>query len=119
MVRMVMAFIFFCSSVMVAEACRSSRAETATFLSVLDEKTENQAILAEVRIRKTEKTDRFRLSEVEVIQPIKGVAEGQKLEVVSDIHSCAKDAKVQPEETYYIAGKKDHVGYFRGSWSLD
>lgn len=111
-----MALLFFTAQP--ANACMGSSSETQTFLTALPEDAETQDMVAKVRAISTEipLNGHQRRSVVEVLESIRGFEDGQKLTVLSDLHSCARDYDVLLDKEYYIAGRINPEGFFEGSW---
>lgn len=92
--------------------------ETQTYLLELPDKANSKAVVARVLILSTTDTEDYkRMSEVEVVEGIKGVSKGQTFQVMSEIHSCARDADIGVQETFYIAGSFTEGNIFVGSWT--
>lgn len=101
-----------------AQACRGLSSETRTFLPTLPEAATSKNIVAKVKIISTVITAHGeRESEVQVIEPIKGVTAGERLRVISETHSCASDHSVSEHERFFIAGALDDEQKFHGVWS--
>ena len=98
-------------------ACLGVMSESATFLSSLPAKASDRAVVARVKIIKTAMAAdaMSRLSIVEVIAPVKGAAQGDRLRVASETHSCARDYEVEAGENYFIAGSVNG-DLFTGVW---
>ena len=102
-------------------ACPGPPLHRQTFLKHVPSNVEQEDIVAKVQIVNTEidpKTHK-RMSQVRVLEAIKGVKETEHLTVVSSVHSCAKDANVTLNEIYVIAGSLNEDGYFVGEWRGD
>lgn len=101
-----------------AYACMGVSSETQTFLTALPEGADTQDMVAKVQVISTEipLNGHQRRSVVEVLDSIKGFEEGQKLTVLSDLHSCARDYHVRLDKEYYIAGRINPEGFFEGTW---
>lgn len=105
-----------------ASACMGAAAESRAFLHNLPVTAEEQPLVAQVRVlerRESQEGEPYgRISTVEVVKPIKGpLVTGDRLNVLSEAHSCAGDLfSVKVGQTYYIAGDEDAQGLFIGIW---
>lgn len=104
-----------------AYACQGPQSHSQTFLPHLPQSIQNEKIIAKVSIISTElnKIRHINISNVKVIEAIKGAEQGQTLKVISQTHSCAQDWDIKPQEQYFIAGSIDKDGYFVGDWFGD
>lgn len=102
-------------------ACQGPQSHSQTFLPHLPQSIQNEKIIAKVSIISTEldKIKHINISNVKVLDDIKGIEQGQTLKVISQTHSCAQDWNIKPQEQYFIAGSLDKDGYFVGEWFGD
>ena len=82
-------------------------------------KAESEAVVAKVKILSMSDDKSSRVSQVEVIEAIKGVELGQVIMVKSAMHSCAQDYDVEHGEEYFIAVTDNMSGVFFGEWKGD
>jgi hypothetical protein len=99
-----------------AQACRGVESQIQTYLPTLPKEAEAQPIVARVRVLRQWDEPYHRRAEVAVVEPIKGVTQGQRLTVRSETHSCAGDREIDLTRLYYIAGEVDADGLFSGVW---
>ncbi|MBA43520.1 MAG: hypothetical protein CMF62_05890 [Magnetococcales bacterium] len=105
-----------------ASACMGASAESRSFMNKLPLTAEEQPLVAQVKVlerRESQEGEPYgRISTVEVVKPIKGaIVTGDRLNVLSEAHSCAGDLfSVKVGETYYIAGDENADGLFIGIW---
>ena len=101
-------------------ACLGVMSESATFLRSFPKEAQARAVVAKVKIVETAMATNAmsRLSVVEVIEPVKGAAKGDRFKVISETHSCARDYEVKTGELYFIAGSFNPDGTFSGIWKM-
>ena len=91
--------------------------ERYTFFEKLPEKLSSKSHIAKVLILEANiDTANHRVSKARVVDVIKGFKNQQIITIHSDISSCSRDPDVLVGQTFFIAGKLEADGVFRGDW---
>ena len=99
-----------------ALACRGASQHTYTFFKELRQELLASERVGKVEILKTQGGFPGRITTVQVIEPLKGLQQGDVFLVLSYLTFCQQDHGITAGDRFYIAGEFDERGHFIGSW---
>lgn len=98
--------------------------ETRTFLAKLPANAMSKSVVAKVEVVSSNNEEVLLnggkilkiVAETKVIEALKGTERRATIKVEVAIHSCSREPKLAPAQTYYLAGAIGKDGIFHGEW---
>lgn len=99
-----------------ALACRDIGSEVRTYLDTLPAAAKSRDFVARVELVTVTTEKSKRVAKAKVLEKIKGDPKISALTIESEFHSCNRDPELEAGQKYYVAGKIEKDGRFRGLW---